>query len=58
MSSWNGRAYKGAMRDRRVQKREEAEARNKLTPFGRTAEARRQHFAEVRASYGNGMGQA
>lgn len=46
------------MRDRRVQKREEAEARNKLTPFGRTAEARRQHFAEVRASYGNGMGQA
>lgn len=29
--NWNGKAYKGAMRDRRQQKHEEAEARNKLT---------------------------
>lgn len=30
--NWNGRQYKGAMRDRRKVKREEAEQRNALTP--------------------------
>ena len=34
--NWNGRAYKGAMRQHREHKREEAEARNKLTPHDRT----------------------
>ena len=41
--SFHGPQYKGAQRDRRKLKREEAEARNALTP----PERRRGHVAEV-----------
>lgn len=41
MFKWNGPAYKGAMRDRRKQKRQEAEARNAVTATEKRARDRR-----------------
>jgi len=45
MSYWNGRAGKGAGRERRIEKREEAEARQA------TARRRDQHGADYHAGY-------
>jgi hypothetical protein len=42
MSVFTGPQYAGAMRDHRKDKRQEAEARNAVTPVERTAAYRRQ----------------
>lgn len=49
MSAFSGEQYPGAMSDRSKTKREEAEARNALTPYERTRQYRRDQLAQAQS---------